>query len=144
MKTNQNVVQVFHAGLTSQSLAMLRAMLAMRACHSGLRMVAEAAWAATWLRPRVCWLVRSLPSWQSSSLWFPRAIWCLHQHQVRPLTFFSCVSPSLGGVFFQFLPLFCSFLLVLFFLFFCFLLSPPPCFLPPACSCRRPHTGSEA
>jgi hypothetical protein len=45
MKTNQNIIHGFHAGLASQSLAMLRAMLAMRACHSGLRTVAKVAWA---------------------------------------------------------------------------------------------------
>ncbi len=60
MKTSQNVVPGFHAGLAGQLLAMLRAMLAMRACHLGFRTVAKAAWAATWLRPLVCWLVRSL------------------------------------------------------------------------------------
>ncbi len=96
MKTNQNVVHVFHAGLASQLSAMLRAMLAMRACHSGLRTVAKAAWAATWLRPQVCWLVCSLPSRQRSSLWFPHAMWCLHQHQVHPLIFFFMHFPFLG------------------------------------------------
>ncbi len=45
MKTNQKVVHGFHVGLASQLLAMLRAMLAIRACHMGLRMVAEVAWA---------------------------------------------------------------------------------------------------
>jgi hypothetical protein len=54
MKTNQNVIHGFHAGLASQSSAMLQAMLAMRACHLGFRMVAKAAWATTWLRLLVC------------------------------------------------------------------------------------------
>jgi hypothetical protein len=58
MKTNQNIVHGFYAGLASQSSAMLRAMLAMamRACQLGLRTDAKAAWAATWLRQLVCWL----------------------------------------------------------------------------------------
>jgi hypothetical protein len=43
MKTNQNDVLGFHAGLKSQLLAKLQAMLAMSACHSGLMMVAEVA-----------------------------------------------------------------------------------------------------
>jgi hypothetical protein len=95
MKTNQNVVHGFHAGLASHSLAMLRAMLAMRACHLGLRTVAKAARAVTWLKPWVCWLVRSLPSQQSSSLWLPHAMWCLHQRQVCPLfSFHECGIPT--------------------------------------------------
>jgi hypothetical protein len=101
MKTNQKAVHSFHASLASQSLAMLQAMLAMRACYSGLRTNAEAAWAATWLRPLFCLLMSSLPSRQSPSLWLPHTMWC---------TFFLCTSPSLGGVFFQFSSFFLLFL----------------------------------
>jgi hypothetical protein len=54
MKTNQNVVRGFHAGLASQSSAMLGAILAIKACHSKLRTVAKAVWAATWLMPLFC------------------------------------------------------------------------------------------
>ena len=82
MKTNQNIVHGFHVGLASQSSAMFQAILAIRACHSELRMVAKAAWAATWLMPLFCWLMRSLLSQQSASLCLPHAMWCLHQHQV--------------------------------------------------------------
>jgi hypothetical protein len=77
-----------------------------RVGHEGLPLGIEdgcqGGWGCDLVRPLVCWLVHSLLSWQRSSLWFSRAMWCLHQRQVCPLIFFSRDSPSLGGVFFWF------------------------------------------